>query len=221
MAEGNSPTSVLLIQEETCRGNNYSVMTACTCLLIGETWWATFKLIVESSHSNVICDKLVGSSDHLKDHILKRHGEGNLPNGSSKSQPGYSLRLGRSNPSEYFCPMCKLQFRNENERRRHVDEFHVFDARNICRLCDKNFNTVQKLREHVGDVHRRSQMNSYGSNMHVSSSQSSWKTKSNRSRNQNLNQLTRGGEKIYDKHRVNILCHIISSCFYFYAWNYK
>ena len=54
-----------------------------------------------------------------------------------------------------YCPLCDRSFRDEYERKAHVENKHVVDVREQCKMCDLRFKNVTLLRNHVEGVHRQ------------------------------------------------------------------
>ena len=52
-----------------------------------------------------------------------------------------------------YCPKCKIYFRDEYERRQHVDQYPVVDKREACEECHLNFNRDSDLRQHKAIRH--------------------------------------------------------------------
>ena len=73
-----------------------------------------------------------------------------------------------------------MNFKNENERRRHVDKYHVRDVREFttnqstvskCSKCPASFKNRKFLREHVERYHGRP---SFPTSMHVNNQRESF-----------------------------------------------
>ena len=53
------------------------------------------------------------------------------------------------------CPICRITFKQEKDRRDHLDRFHVKDVREKCKLCNLHFPDIETLRHHVQQRHNR------------------------------------------------------------------
>ena len=85
----------------------------------------TLQMHVENRHSGGrvqktlchICNEWFVLQKGLASHIRRKH-SGNTRN--VKFDDTYRV--------EFYCPMCRVYFGNEHERRAHVNEFHVKDV---------------------------------------------------------------------------------------------
>ena len=115
----------------------------------------------EGSNSQTcsICSKTVMSIECLVQHLENEHA---LRRDSFKrNNPKRNNAIVNQEAMQYqavpHCPRCNLKFRNETERKNHVDKYHVVDTRKECFKCQQRFGDRHALMFHISKDHKNGQ----------------------------------------------------------------